>query len=88
MPHGGGDGAGRVNADIYMRKTDSYRKAAACHTRRLSWMLRNYLRCGIREGGGGREAPREGLYVYIQLIHFVLQQKLIQHCTAIIFSKK
>ena len=27
------------------------------------------------------------MYVYIQLIHFVVQQKLTQHCKAIIFQK-
>jgi len=32
--------------------------------------------------GGGREA-QEGR-VYVELIHFVVQQKLIQHCKAII----
>ena len=29
-----------------------------------------------------------GLYVYIQLIHIVIQQKLTQHCKAIILLKK
>ena len=28
---------------------------------------------------GGREAP-EGIYVYVWLIHFVVQQKLTGHC--------
>ena len=27
---------------------------------------------------------REGLYVYIQLIHFIVQQKSTQHCKAVI----
>ena len=31
---------------------------------------------------------RERLYAYIQLIHFMVQQKLTQHCTAIIFQFK
>ena len=33
---------------------------------------------------------REGLYMYLQLIHGVLQQKLTQHCKAVIlqFKKK
>ena len=38
---------------------------------------------------GGREAPEGGdmrTYVYIQLIHFVVQQKLTQHCKAIILQ--
>ena len=41
--------------------------------------------------GWDREGRREtqeggdmGIYVYIQLIHFILQQKLTQHCKAII----
>ena len=29
---------------------------------------------------------REGIYVYIKLIHFVVQQKLTQHCEAIILQ--
>ena len=36
---------------------------------------------------GGKEAQEEGnLYVYLPLIHVVVQQKPIQHCKAIIFS--
>ena len=37
---------------------------------------------------GGREDQEEGdieVYVCIWLIHFVVQQKLTQHCKAIIF---
>ena len=41
------------------------------------------------DGEGGREAP-EGedmaIYVYIELIHFVVQQKLTQYCEAIILQ--
>ena len=40
---------------------------------------------------GGREAQEGGdmgIYVYIQLIHFVIQQKLTQHCKAIILQKR
>ena len=29
---------------------------------------------------------REGIYVYISLIHFIVQQKLAQYCKAIIFQ--
>ena len=36
------------------------------------------------EGGG----KREGIYVYMKLIHFVVWQKLIQHCKAIILQFK
>ena len=45
------------------------------------------------QGGWDREGGREaqegedmGLYVYIQLIHVVIQQKLTQHCKAIILQ--
>ena len=31
---------------------------------------------------------REGIYVYISLIHFIVQQKLTQHCKAIILQLK
>ena len=36
-----------------------------------------------RVGGG-----REGIYVYIQLIHLIVQQKLTQHCKATILQIK
>ena len=36
----------------------------------------------------GRRSKREGIYVYIQLIYFVVQQKLTQHCKAIMFQYK
>ena len=32
----------------------------------------------------GERYKREGIYVYTQLIHFVVQQKLTQHCKATI----
>ena len=34
----------------------------------------------------GRRLKKDGIYVYIQLIHFVVQQKLTQHCKAIILQ--
>ena len=44
--------------------------------------------CGDLEGrdgvGVGGRLKRRGIYVYIQQIHFVVQQKLTQHCKAII----
>ena len=30
----------------------------------------------------GRKSKKEGMYVYIQLIHFAVQEKLTQHCKA------
>ena len=48
--------------------------------------------CDDLEGwGGGRmggRVKREGIYVYILLIHVIVQQKLIQHCKAIILQLK
>ena len=39
------------------------------------------------DGGGGR-SKRDRRYVYIWLIHFVVQQKLTQDCKAITLQKK
>ena len=40
-----------------------------------------------REGGREvQEGGDVGIYVYIYLIHFVIQQKLTQHCKAIILQ--
>ena len=38
--------------------------------------------------GVGARLQREGMYVYTQLIHFVVQQKLMQHCKAFTPIKK
>ena len=42
------------------------------------------------DGEGGRETQEERIFVCVWLIHFVVQQKLMQHCKAIIlqFKKK
>ena len=39
-------------------------------------------------GGVGGRFKREGIYVYIELIHFSVQKKLTQHCkaTLLLFS--
>ena len=34
--------------------------------------------------GAGREVQEAGMYVHIWLIHIVVQQKITQHCKAII----
>ena len=39
-----------------------------------------------RLGGKGGMPKREGIYVYIRLIHFAVQQKITQHCKATIFQ--
>ena len=41
------------------------------------------------EREGGREMQEGGdmeIYIHIQLIHFVVQQKLTQHCKAVILQ--
>ena len=43
---------------------------------------------GWDRGGMGRRSKREGIYVYVQLIHAVVQQKLTQHCKALILQLK
>ena len=40
------------------------------------------------DGGVGVRSKRNGIYVYINLIYVVVQQKWTQHCKAIIFSEK
>ena len=40
-----------------------------------------------REGGREmQEGGDMGIYVYVQLIHFVIKQKLTHHCKAIILQ--
>ena len=50
-------------------------------------MLCDHLEGWDREGGSeAQEGEDMGIYAYIQLIHFVVQQKLTQHCKAIILQ--
>ena len=43
----------------------------------------------VRDGGaGGRRARKERLYVCIQLIYFIVREKLTQHCKPIVLQKK
>ena len=35
----------------------------------------------------GRKSKKEGIFLYVQLSHFAVQQKLTQHCKAAIFQK-
>ena len=37
---------------------------------------------------GRKSKKKKEKYVYAQLIHFVVQQKIMQHCKAIIFQFK
>jgi len=43
---------------------------------------------GGRMGEVGGRLKREGIYVYLELIHIVVQQKLTQHCKVIILQLK
>ena len=55
--------------------------------REIGSMLCVHLEEWDREGG--RETQEEGdmgMYVYVLLIHFVIQQKLTHHCKAIILQ--
>ena len=50
-------------------------------------MLCAHLEGWDREGGREtQEGGDMGVYVCIELIHFVIQQKLTQHCKAIILQ--
>ena len=40
----------------------------------------------LEKWGVGRRFQREGIYVYIRLIHFAEQQKLTQHCKTTILQ--
>ena len=50
-------------------------------------MLCDHLEWGHREGGKEtQEGGDMGIYVYIYLIHFVIQQQLTQQCKVIILQ--
>ena len=36
----------------------------------------------------GKKSKKEGVYVYVRLIHFAVQQKLTQQCKGTILKKK
>ena len=58
----------------------SYRvKQISCPQETLIWVGWGWERGRFR---------KEGVDVYIRLIHVVVQQKLTQHCTAIVFQLK
>ena len=57
-------------------KINSWWKAATQH-REISSVLCDHLEGWVREGGREtQEGGDMGIYVYVQLIHFVLKQKL------------
>ena len=50
-------------------------------------MLCDHLEGWDREGGReAQEGGNMGIYAYMELIHFVVQQKLTQNCKAIILQ--
>ena len=69
-------------------KIDSQWEAAAQH-REISSVLCDHLEVWGREGGRQtQEGGHMGIYVYIQLIHSVIKQKLTHHCKPIILQKR
>ena len=63
-------------------KIDSYWEAAA-QRREISSVLCDHLEGWDREGGReAQEGGDMGIFEYIQMINFVIQQKLTQHCKA------
>ena len=50
-------------------------------------VLCDHLKGWNREGGREtQEGGDTGIYVYVELIHFIIQQKLTHHCKAIILQ--
>ena len=84
---GGWDGLGDEDRHTHrtMQKTESQGEPAVYH-RELSQMLCDNLEA-ISPRGGGRSKSR-GIYVYMWLIHFFVQQKLTQHCQTTILQLK
>ena len=64
-----------IRIDICVLPCVELWKATREH-RKLSLVL-----CGDPGGGvRGRKFKPEGIYIYIWLIHFIAQQRLMQHC--------
>ena len=91
-------GGGRVSWDevrewhghIYTTKCkiDSQWEAAAQH-REIRLVLCDHLEGWDREGRREtQERGDMGIYVYVQLIHYVIKQKLTHLCKAIILQKR
>ena len=67
-------------------KIDSWWDAAAQH-REISSVLWDQLEGWDREGGREtQEGGDTGIYVYVQMIHFVIKQQLMHHSKAIILQ--
>ena len=78
---GGWDELGGWNWHIYPTVCKTHSGKLLCHTGSSFWCLDDLEGW---DGGKGRRSQREGIYVHILLIHFVLQQKLTKHCKAVI----
>ena len=62
-------------------------RSAATQHREISSVLCDHLEGWDREGGREtQERGDMGIYVHVQLIHFVIKQKLTHHCKAIILQ--
>ena len=71
---------------IFFYLFHSWWEAAAQH-REISSVLCDHLEGWDKEGGREtQEGGDMGIYICIQLIHFVIQQKLTHHCKAIILQ--
>ena len=90
---GGGEGEGGTNWEI---RIDIYtlpcvKQIASGNllysTGSSSWCSVVTYMGGMGVGVEGR-SKREGIYVYIQLIPFIVEQKLTEHCKAIILQLK
>ena len=54
----------------------------------MSYRELSSVRCDDLEGWEWEGVREGGIYVYLQLIHAVVQQNLTQHCKAIILQLK
>ena len=85
-----GEGEGGMNSES---STGMHTLACAKHIGGGKLLLYKNLRLvlcvdleGGMEGGVGGKLKREGIYVYLRLIHVAVQQKLTQHCKIIILQ--
>ena len=79
-----------VGADIHILPRVKQLVGTCCKAKELSSAfcsdLQGWDGGPIKRGGMGvfrGKSKREGIYVYIWLIHFIVQQRLTQHCKAL-----
>ena len=81
---GWGVGSGARRGDtLRVALADTRTASGACCTAQ-----RAQLSAPRRPSRAGGSAGREGTHVYAEMIHLVVQQKLTQHCKAIILQSK